>query len=302
LFRIASLGLFMTQMYMAIKYFKGKELSFALGLSVWSSLIPSAMAFNLARQVDADLLGWMSMSSIGAGLCLLSVIGLVILNKIEAADIREEEERPIVGEEYTMMRRLILLLGLAIICFFEANSYSTNAMFEVGMYKIPANGIHNVGKAIMLPLAGLLTDKMKKIPVMLAAIMMSFVGTLIFNFANEDTRSLFLYVSSFLVIFGYCIFEVSSWACVGRIAPSRSLGPALGLIHSGVHITMLFSYSASSAGFIAVLGLFIAFGLAVSAWKLDRSNGGKIDLKETGKSFGGVGIREQFTTANIRVN
>jgi len=296
-FRISRIALFMAQMYIVIKYFKGKELSFALGVSAWASLIPYTMAFNLSAQLYAKMITPERIFVIGVGACFLSVISLMILNKIEAGNIREEEERPMIGEDYTMTRRVILLLGVAIICLFEANYYSIGVIFELGRYKIPTNGIINIGKAVMLPLAGLLTDRMKKIPVVLAGIIMAFIGALMLSLSTESTRNIFLYISSFLVVFGDCFFEVSSWACIGNIAPSRLLGPALGLIHSGIGIGSFLAYMGSYYSFfvlVALIALLAALVLVVFASKIDKSNGGKIDFKSNEKSLGTAGATQPF--------
>ena len=312
-FYAANYGLWVAQMFMIIKWFKGKELSFAIGFigfSNWSGYLVALFLKSYVNQI-----GLSNLLLLGLVLCVGAAIAVIILIKIDVAIKREEDEvehERSFFEDLGLIKKSIVVISLAILCFSLAD-YASKYFYMLDMdFRFKSltnftlrvlNWFNQLIPLLMLPLFGLLADwKKKRIGAMFIAIIMFFIGNTAFFLFHQSTYLIFIYLAFLLFRFGFPMFQVSSFACLGIVTPRRVLGLILGLIYSLMNLGnwlegYIFSkqteFDVTLICYIATFALIFGIGLVVYTWKLDREEGGKIESRE---------IENEISTDQIRIN
>jgi len=310
-FSAANYGLWVAQIYMIIKWFKGKELSFAIGIVGLTNNAAYLLALYLYAYEYS--IGLTNLLLMGVVFCIFAAIAVIILNKTDQTVKRIEENRNDLSffRDLGLIKKPAIVLFLAIFCFSVAD-FSSRVMYMFDMisrFLTPTNfTLEMIDRfnlfipPLMLPLLGLLADwKKKRIATMFAGIITFFIGNTAFFLFHQSDDLIFIYLAFLLFRLGACLFQVSSFACVGVTTPTRVIGLLLGLIYSLVtfanwleeYIYFDQKLVMTTICYLVTGMLIIGIGLVIETWKLDKENGGKIEpryIENDGISYGQIGI------------
>jgi len=290
------LSLWVAQIYMIIKWFKGKELSLAFGFVFFSDSI----ARGLTEFLDLNLKGSLYPSNlpiieIATIPCFFAIIMVFFLNKLDIQDtqaqveerlllLEENEEKPSDEEEDSRSVKPITIVLMGAIVLFWAGDYSfiakeTLSVGLQGWHKILSTWglvtiVESVITILLLLVFGYLVDKKgKRIPIMLLGLVMLFLGNASIILAEDwDNTKLFILTFVFREI-GANLFQVSSWACLGLSALKRVFGIVLGLTYGLMAFVRFYeSESLVNCVIMNVLGMV----LVILSWILNNRNEGNL--------------------------
>jgi len=305
------LSLWVAQIYMIIKWFKGKELSLAFGLVFFSDSI----ARGLTEFLDINLKGSLYPSSlpmieIATIPCFFAIIMVFFLNRLDIQDtqaqneerllLEENEQKPLDdGEEDSRSVKPIMIVLMGAIVLFWAGDYSFIAKETLtvglqGWHQILSTWglvtiIESIITILVLLVFGYLVDKKgKRIPIMLLGFMMLFLGNASITLA-EDWKNTKFYILTFIFReIGANLFQVSSWACLGLSALKRVFGIVLGLTY-GLMAFVRF-YESESLGNCVIMNVS-GMVLVILSWILNNRNEANLDYARRVK--GGIEVRSE---------
>lgn len=222
------------------KWFKGKELSFALGLNLMLARFGSWLAQNSPTWAHSAYNSWQGPWLIGVGFVSLCVLGPIAYWIMEArAEQRYalgkagEADKIVFQDVKNFSLSYWYLVGLCVIFYSAIFPFETFAV----KYFIDAHGTTRELGGFLLsvltaftmfgtPVVGLFSDKMGR----RATIMCLGVLLLIPVFLMMGYTRISLYVPMAMLGFAFTFVPAIIWPSVAYIVPSRTLGTALGLM------------------------------------------------------------------------
>jgi len=300
LFYATNLGLWVAQTYMLIKWFKGKELSFALGTVYFANLMAGRPASNLYSFLEGTQ--YSSHLYIAMVFSVLTIFAVVFLNKLDMKAQAEEavlSHSQILSNERSFCEDLratkaitLVLMGATIL--FSLADYTTvslylarNVLKEAEDFEKTVDRIKSVNTylAIMLFLVfGYLADKKgKRITMMFLGFLMFFIANIGFFLADSSRNIKFLFGGISLMCISICLFQVSCWACLGLSCPKKVFGLVLSLTYATVNFVKWFrvykylSFDLNITCLACVIACILGSIFVVLTWALNKKNGGKLD-------------------------
>jgi MFS family permease len=222
------------------KWFKGKELSFALGLNLMLARFGSWLAQNSPTWAHSAYNSWQGPWLIGVGFVSLCVLGPIAYWIMEArAEQRYalgkagEADKIVLQDVKNFGLSYWYLVGLCVIFYSAIFPFETFAV----KYFIDAHGTTRAQGGFLLsvltaftmfgtPIVGLFSDKMGR----RATIMCLGVLLLIPVFLMMGYTNISLYVPMAMLGFAFTFVPAIIWPSVAYIVPGRTLGTALGLM------------------------------------------------------------------------
>jgi len=222
------------------KWFKGKELSFALGLNLMLARFGSWLAQNSPTWAHSAYNGWQGPWLIGVAFVTLCVLGPIAYWIMEARAEQHyalgkagEADKIVFQDVKNFGLSYWYLVGLCVIFYSAIFPFETFAV----KYFIDAHGTSRELGGFLLsvltaftmfgtPIVGLFSDKMGR----RATIMCLGVLLLIPVFLMMGYTRISLYVPMAMLGFAFTFVPAIIWPSVAYIVPSRTLGTALGLM------------------------------------------------------------------------
>ncbi len=222
------------------KWFKGKELSFALGLNLMLARFGSWLAQNSPTWAHSAYNSWQAPWLIGVAFVSLCVIGPIAYWIMEARAERQyalgragEADKIVLQDVKNFGLSYWYLVGLCVVFYSAIFPFETFAV----KYFIDAHGTTRAHGGFLLsvltaftmvgtPIVGLYSDKMGR----RATIMCLGVLLLVPVFLMMGYTRVSLYVPMAMLGFAFTFVPAIIWPSVAYIVPSRTLGTALGLM------------------------------------------------------------------------
>jgi MFS family permease len=222
------------------KWFKGKELSFALGLNLMLARCGTFLAQNSPTWAHSAYNSWQGPWLIGVGFVSLCVLGPIAYWIMEArAEQRYalgkagEADKIVFQDVKNFGLSYWYLVGLCVIFYSAIFPFETFAV----KYFMDAHGTSRELGGFLIsvlttftifgtPIVGLFSDKMGR----RATIMCLGVLLLIPVFLMMGYTHISLYVPMAMLGFAFTFVPAIIWPSVAYIVPSRTLGTALGLM------------------------------------------------------------------------
>ncbi len=222
------------------KWFKGKELSFALGLNLMLARFGSWLAQNSPSWAHSAYNNWQGPWLIGVGFVSLCVLGPIAYWIMEARAEKHyalgkagEADKIVLQDVKNFGLSYWYLVGLCVIFYSAIFPFETFAV----KYFMDAHGTTRELGGFLLsvltaftmfgtPIVGLFSDKMGR----RATIMCLGVLLLIPVFLMMGYTHISLYVPMAMLGFAFTFVPAIIWPSVAYIVPSRTLGTALGLM------------------------------------------------------------------------
>jgi len=300
-------GLWVVQTYMIIKWFKGKELSFALATLYFADVLAGNPAASLYAYLKIN--GFASHLYVSIAFSFLAVFAVCFLNKL---DTRARAEEAIGGqiqagddksfrENFRSLKASTWVIIAAIFCFFIADyspiGLSLSSMI-IGDAPESSEILDSITtwntylSIILFPAFGYLADMTRKrIPMMFVSFIVFSLANLCF-FLSYELHNLFLLRASFIPIcVARILFQVSAWACLGLSMPRKIFAIILSFTFAVASLIKwqkayaLYFGDNPSIGLVCVLSagvLVIGMVLVMYIWRVDRGrkNSQKIDYAE----------------------
>ena len=222
------------------KWFKGKELSFALGLNLMLARFGSWLAQNSPTWAHSAYNSWQGPWLIGVGFVSLCVLGPIAYWIMEARAEKHyalgkagEADKIVFQDVKNFGLSYWYLVGLCVVFYSAIFPFETFAV----KYFMDAHGTTRELGGFLLsvltaftmfgtPIVGLFSDKMGR----RATIMCLGVLLLIPVFLMMGYTRVSLYVPMAMLGFAFTFVPAIIWPSVAYIVPSRTLGTALGLM------------------------------------------------------------------------
>ena len=222
------------------KWFKGKELSFALGLNLMLARFGSWLAQNSPSWAHSAYNNWQGPWLIGVGFVSLCVLGPIAYWIMEARAEKHnalgkagESDKIVFQDVKNFGLSYWYLVGLCVIFYSAIFPFETFAV----KYFMDAHGTTRELGGFLLsvltaftmfgtPIVGLFSDKMGR----RATIMCLGVLLLIPVFLMMGYTHISLYVPMAMLGFAFTFVPAIIWPSVAYIVPARTLGTALGLM------------------------------------------------------------------------
>jgi len=269
----STLGLWVAQIYMIIKWFKGKELSFAIGVLGFFK----GLNFFLGTLMNSSVerIGLLPLLSFGVVVCVLAGVAAIFMGKIDMT-VRQEDGGALVEEEEAKLNKPITIaLAIIIICFklgererwaylgflFTRSQTFYKAFMKVELFAIFA-------PIILFPLFGSFVDRKEgRTAGVFSSFLLFVIGNMLFSRIIEPVESdssLILLVACLLFQIGSYLFEVSFWGVLGSVTPKKFLGVILGVAYSltyfGPQFLVLLMPDPESGGVFAI-GFALVVGI-----------------------------------------
>lgn len=222
------------------KWFRGKELSFALGLNLMLARFGSWLAQNSPTWAHSAYNSWQGPWLIGVAFVSLCVLGPIAYWIMEARAERHyalgqagEADKIVLQDVKNFGLSYWYLVGLCVVFYSAIFPFETFAV----KYFIDAHGTTRAQGGFLLsvltaftmfgtPIVGLFSDKMGR----RATIMCLGVLLLIPVFLMMGYTRISLYVPMAMLGFAFTFVPAIIWPSVAYIVPPRTLGTALGLM------------------------------------------------------------------------
>ncbi len=222
------------------KWFKGKELSFALGVNLMIARVGTWLAQNSPSWASSAYNSWQKPWLIGAGIVTLCVIGPIVYWILEARAEKQyslgqagESEKVVFADVKGFGRSYWYLVGLCVVFYSAIFPFETFAvkyfMHAHGTSREMGGWILSVLTTFTIigtPLLGLVADKFGR----RATLMMFGTLLLIPVFMLMSYTRITLYVPMAMLGFAFTLVPAIIWPSVAYIVEQRALGTALGLM------------------------------------------------------------------------
>jgi MFS family permease len=222
------------------KWFKGKELSFALGINLMIARGGTWLAQNSPSWAKGAYNSWQTPWLIGVGFVTLCVIGPIAYWILEVRAERTsslgqagESDKIVLGDIKAFNLSYWYIVGLCVVFYSAIFPFETFAVkyfvdakgtsLQLGGFMLSVLTIFTI---IGTPIIGLFSDKVGR----RATIMLLGTLLLIPVFLMMAYTSITLYVPMAMLGFAFTLVPAIIWPSVAYLVPQRTLGTALGLM------------------------------------------------------------------------
>jgi MFS family permease len=283
------------------KWFRGKELAFAVAVDIAVSRLGSVSTFGTQGALTTAL-GVTAASAIGSCICLISLVSAVVCVTIDWWSDRKDAERGLVvhrasadevvrlkditqfSSAYWLVTVSCVTTYVASIPFMQVISapflkdrlnFDTTAADPIAM-------TINLTPAFLAPILGIIVDRYGYRPILLTAsstlYLITFIGFLVYPQCDHCWSILSLYV---LIGIALSVYGSVIWPCVPLVVPENITGTAFGLMtalqNSGMAvsplvITKMHNATGEFTGPFLYIIACVAIGLVagISIWVIDH--------------------------------
>jgi MFS family permease len=222
------------------KWFKGKELSFALGLNLMLARFGTWLAQNSPTWAHSAYHSWRGPWLVGVGFVSLCVVGAIAYGIMEsraekryALGAAGEADKIVFADVKNFGLSYWYLVGLCLVFYSAIFPFETFAV----KYFMDAHGTSRELGGFLLsvltaftmfgtPIVGLFSDKMgRRATIMCLGVLILLPVFLMLGYAHVS-----LYVPMAMLGFAFTFVPAIIWPSVAYIVPNRVLGTALGLM------------------------------------------------------------------------
>jgi MFS family permease len=227
-----------------VKWFKGKELAFALGLNIAIARMGTALAFifspSLANSVPWNKAIWLGGSLLAVGLLAYAIYIIfdLKLDKEIAQDTTSSLEEEFKFSDVGKIIKIPAFIYITLLCvtFYSAVfpflKYAPDMLVNKFGFSPEASGkiaaILPLGTILFTPLFGLLSDfKGRSASIMILGSFLIIMVHLSFAFTNITP-----YIPMFILGLGFSLVPAAMWPSVAKIVDTNKIGTAYGLMFS----------------------------------------------------------------------
>jgi len=222
------------------KWFKGKELSFALGINLMIARGGTFLAQNSPSWAKGAYNYWQNPWLIGVGfvtLCVIGAIGYYILEvraeKTSSLAPEGEQDKIVLADVKAFNLSYWYLVGLCVVFYSAIFPFETFAVtyfvdakhtsLQLGGWMLSTLTMFTM---IGTPIVGLFSDKMgRRATIMLLGTLLLIPVFLLMAYTNVT-----LYVPMAMLGFAFTFVPAIIWPSVAYLVPQRTLGTALGVM------------------------------------------------------------------------
>jgi MFS family permease len=222
------------------KWFKGKELSFALGINLMIARGGTFLAQNSPSWAKGAYNYWQNPWLIGVGfvaLCVVGAIGYYILEvraeKTSSLALEGEQDKIVFGDVKAFNLSYWYLVGLCVVFYSAIFPFETFAVtyfvdakhtsLQLGGWMLSTLTMFTM---IGTPIVGLFSDKVgRRATIMLLGTLLLIPVFLLMAYTNVS-----LYVPMAMLGFAFTLVPAIIWPSVAYLVPQRTLGTALGVM------------------------------------------------------------------------
>ncbi len=239
-FGIGSESLIVCQQTILAKWFKGKELALAFGLSLTFMRLGTLFSFNTEARIAEHFASWRIALWAAALLCLLSLLSNLVyvflerraLGKVALSEARAGEK--IVLADVKRFRASYWFVTLLCVTFYSAifpfTAFSTDFFHTKWGYSVTAAGrvtsIIIFASMILAPILGRMVDKMgRRGTLMMVGSVMLIPCYLVMGFTHVSP------VAPMVVLgLAFSLVPAALWPSVPLLVEAKSVGTAFGLL------------------------------------------------------------------------
>jgi len=222
------------------KWFKGKELSFALGINLMIARGGTWLAQNSPTWARGAYNYWQNPWLIGVGfvtLCVIGPIGYYILEvraeKTSSLAPEGEQDKIVLGDVKAFNLSYWYLVGLCVVFYsaiFPFETFAVTYFVDAKHTSLQLGGfmlsVLTMFTMIGTPIVGLFSDKMgRRATIMLLGTLLLIPVFLLMAYTNVT-----LYVPMAMLGFAFTFVPAIIWPSVAYLVPQRTLGTALGVM------------------------------------------------------------------------
>jgi MFS family permease len=227
-----------------VKWFKGKELAFALGVNIAIARIGTALAFLFSASL-ANTTPWNKAIWLGGSLLCIGLLayGIYIVFDLKIDKEIKEDSTTSPEEEFKIsdvgkIIRIPAFVYITLLCvtFYSAVfpflKFAPDMMVNKFGFSPETGGmiasILPFGTILFTPLFGLLTDfKGRSASIMILGSLLIILVHLTFAFTNITP-----YIPMFILGIGFSLVPAAMWPSVAKIVDTNKIGTAYGLMFS----------------------------------------------------------------------
>ncbi len=227
-----------------VKWFKGKELAFALGINLAIARLGTALALAFSKTIS-DMGPWTKPIWLGASLLCVSILAFLVytvfdikIDRQQRSDLTMSPEEEFKLSDVLKIIKIPSFVYIALLCvtFYSAVfpflKYATDMMVNKfglsGELSGKITSILPFGTIIFTPIFGLFTDlKGKSASVMILGSLLLIAVHLTFSFTNITP-----YVPMFVLGIAFSLVPAAMWPSVAKIVDTNKIGTAYGLMFS----------------------------------------------------------------------
>ena len=222
------------------KWFKGKELSFALGINLMIARGGTWLAQNSPTWARGAYNYWQNPWLIGVGfvtLCVIGPIGYYILEvpaeKTSSLAPEGEQDKIVLADVKAFNLSYWYLVGLCVVFYsaiFPFETFAVTYFVDAKHTSLQMGGfmlsVLTMFTMIGTPIVGLFSDKMgRRATIMLLGTLLLIPVFLLMAYTNIT-----LYVPMAMLGFAFTFVPAIIWPSVAYLVPQRTLGTALGVM------------------------------------------------------------------------
>jgi MFS family permease len=222
------------------KWFKGKELSFALGINLMIARGGTWMAQNSPSWAPNAYTNWQKPWLIGVGFVTLCVIGPIAYWILEARAEKTsslapdgEQDKIVLADVKAFNLSYWYLVGLCVVFYsaiFPFETFAVTYFVDVKHTSLQLGGfmlsVLTMFTMIGTPIVGLFSDKVgRRATIMLLGTLLLIPVFLLMAYTNVS-----LYVPMGMLGFAFTFVPAIIWPSVAYLVPQRTLGTALGVM------------------------------------------------------------------------
>ena len=222
------------------KWFKGKELSFALGVDLMLARGGTWLAQNSPSWAPRAYDSWQKPWLIGVGFVFLCVIGAIAYWVLEVHAERTthlgaagESDKIVLSDIKTFNLSYWYIVGLCVVFYsaiFPFETFAVKYFVDAKGTSLQSGGfilsVLTIFTMIGTPIVGLFSDKVgRRATIMLLGTLLLIPVFLMMAFTNIT-----LYVPMAMLGFAFTLVPAIIWPSVAYLVPQRTLGTALGLM------------------------------------------------------------------------
>jgi len=227
-----------------VKWFKGKQLAFAMGVNLAIARIGTALAFNISPILVSENY-WSRPIAFASGLLFIGIFAFIVYmiidvkldKQIKYQNIASAEDEFKFSDLFKLIRiPAFIYISLLCVTFYSAvfpfMKYATDMMQNKFNFsrELSSNitSIIPYATAVFTPLFGLITDyKGKSASIMILGSLILIIVHFTFTFTSITP-----YIPMSLLGIGFSLIPAAMWPSVAKIVSTNKIGTAYGFIFS----------------------------------------------------------------------
>lgn len=240
----------LAQSIIVLRWFSGKELAMAFGLTSMSSLMGSVVNDNIEPYI-VEYYGLKTGLLVGVIVCILSLLATILVIKIDSSResvIQVPESNSFKLKNIYKFNKLFLLLMINTVCMecsIYCFSYIASGFLQdrFNYSPVEAGSIMSVSffvSAFLSPLFGVIADKIGKRGIMMVIANGLIVSFHVFCMVCKDNTGTPTVVTAFIGLgIGFAIYTTIFWTSLSYVVKQEVVGTAYGVSYSLGNIALV---------------------------------------------------------------